>query len=264
MDGDFEYRGVGLRVSRQVIFKLELANLLHHFSSKVKTTLVAKTSCSTHAYGDKNISKLSQFQFLLRKQLIMPPHLLRRSVSFDEEVTVRELLHLKEYSEEEIEATWYTDIDLSFIREECVVTIEKMTGRKLLVEDGMLCSRGLEYMTPKGSHLRHENRCISIDCVLDEQDLLWRRGTVDPERLARFYNVCVDQSSRVAHLMALRDEDFVHELVETSCGESSSCAKEKSTKQAKCFATKLHNASRLRQSSRKNLLVRPSLVGTAA
>jgi hypothetical protein len=170
---------------------------------------------------------------------------------FDQEVTARELLHLKEYSEEEIIATWYTDIDLSVIREECVVTIEKMTGSKPLVDDGMFCSRGLEYMTPKGSHLRHENRFISIDCVLD---------AAPSTQNARFYNVCVDQSSRVANLMALRVEDFVQELFETSCGGSNPCPKEKTSKQAKCFSTKLHDASHLRQSSH----TRNCSLGTAA
>ena len=79
------------------------------------------------------------------------------------------------------------------------------------VDTERYCSRGLEYKTPRGMHIRNEHKIHALETVLVEQELQWELGIDDPDHLAELCGECARQSLTVAHLVAIHDEDFVHE-----------------------------------------------------
>lgn len=181
-----------------------------------------------------------------------------KSVSFNQRVKVREHPCLNEFSEEEIERAWYDRTDYAMIKADCFSAIEKTLSGKTFPDDETLCLRGLEYRTPQGAALRRKHKLEAIDVVFDEQCLQWSKGAHDPECIAHHYSNCADHSARVAHLIAVQDEQFVHDQQEQ---EESSLLKvsplEKKHPRSPsprgtshgCIAAKIHLASLHRTSS---------------
>jgi hypothetical protein len=146
----------------------------------------------------------------------------RKKIIFDREVTVRTHTHLNDMSRSEIKKTWYTADELATIRAQCCESIRRiMNGNKNLrrqtkgvdIEESILsCNcRGLEYRTNMGSKVRFEHRLSAWDVVELEQNRQWDEGTFDEDKIAEVYHACVDESSRVAHLLALLDQQWVQD-----------------------------------------------------
>ena len=81
------------------------------------------------------------------------------------------------------------------------------------MEDAVLtCAcRGLEYRTKEGSKLRLEHRLTAWEVVELEQARQWREGLHDDETMAEKYHECADESAQLAHLIALKDQQWVQE-----------------------------------------------------
>ncbi len=76
--------------------------------------------------------------------------------------------------------------------------------------DSIFCSRGLEYRTPGGApRLRQQHKFAAWDAVEAEQQRQRRAGLFDEEVLAQVYIACTDHCARVAHVIAINDEEFV-------------------------------------------------------
>jgi hypothetical protein len=127
-------------------------------------------------------------------------------------------------------------------------------------EDTMFCSRGLEYRTPAGSCLRRKHKFSAWDAVQDEQTRQWQEGVADAESLAKVYIASTDQCARVAHLMAISDERFLHsqreQLSHSKDSDSSkkSCVFTRTFLVKGCIATKVHraNAHHLESANKSN------------
>lgn len=129
----------------------------------------------------------------------------RRTVSFAPVIRFKPVKHIDDFTEEQIEATWYTEYDLNIIRAACITTVRQMVFKKTINEETD-CTRGLEFKTPSGAKFRKNNKQTAIEAVLAEQRLQKSMGMVDEEYLSEVYSEAAGNSKRIAHLMALRDE----------------------------------------------------------
>ena len=131
-----------------------------------------------------------------------------RSVSFSSEVLVKRTLHCNNYSDDEIEATWFNDADFQRIRKEIEITVDLMeSGEK--IDESKYCSRGLESYTTTGADQKAQNRIRAADQVFDEQHLQWSKGLNNPDRLSEVYQAFSIGSSIAARMAGRMDEAMV-------------------------------------------------------
>ena len=144
----------------------------------------------------------------------------RKHVVFDSNVIVRVHLHLNDMTDSEKKASWYNEDEISTIRAACCRELIMQNARKRFqrkdnasMEDAVLtCAcRGLEYRTKEGSKLRLEHRLTAWEVVELEQARQWREGLHDDETMAEKYHECADESAQLAHLIALKDQQWVQE-----------------------------------------------------
>jgi hypothetical protein len=131
----------------------------------------------------------------------------RRRVSFSRDVQIQTVILRSEISQDEFEATWYCQHEFRAMKKSLVPTIKKMAKGIPLDENEE--SRGLEHKTPEGSKKRCDNRFISLDAVLQEQDHQWEYDRTDPDALAKAYNQSSAHCLMQAYLKATHDADFV-------------------------------------------------------
>jgi hypothetical protein len=139
---------------------------------------------------------------------------INNTVSFNRDVLVYDHIYLNDFSDEEFDSAWHTAEELATIRAEIVETVRLMlSGSSPPDDDSVYCSRGLEYRTPTGSHLRRAHKCAVWDAVADEQSRQWSQGIVDDESIAGVYHACVELCCDSAIRLAQEDAVFVqHEM----------------------------------------------------
>ena len=93
----------------------------------------------------------------------------KKSVSFASYSEQYYVLHINDYTQDEIDATWYTHEELKQVKARVRNTLKKVRhGIPLLPKDD--CFMGLESYTPHGLEMKHQQRFNSISVVLDEQE----------------------------------------------------------------------------------------------
>lgn len=133
----------------------------------------------------------------------------RRSVSFKESVRVRPTLSYKNYTEDELEATWYTETETLQIRYQTKLVVQQMMKKSTASKvDG----RGLEYRTKHGYKERKAARMTSRQIVLDEQLRQKEMEDYDPTYLALLYTDACVSSKTTAHKFGLMDESIAKQV----------------------------------------------------
>jgi hypothetical protein len=108
---------------------------------------------------------------------------IEKCVTFEKRSMFRNTLSIKDYTPDEVRATWYTREDVRRISRQCQKEIRKMNkGDKL--KDKKYCSRGLEGRTNDGLALKKQERVLSISTVLKEQMGQWDEGVFDEDAIA--------------------------------------------------------------------------------
>jgi hypothetical protein len=135
----------------------------------------------------------------------------KKSVSFSATGLVRSVLHLTEYTKEEIEACWYTSRECSEIKQEIKRTVVMIQNNRPI--DERECSRrGVEIRTNEGSKISSYNKRRALCNVLNEQ----MRPKFDPVRhemlLSAIYQDCTNNSKMAARLMGLADQEIANAL----------------------------------------------------
>ena len=128
----------------------------------------------------------------------------RRSVSFAPQVDSQSSLHLKDYTEEEIKATWYTNDEYTMVKLAYRMTVSMVAQGELLPPDQ--CFRGLEQKTPEGQQTRMMSQIQSLSAVMDEQDRQRKEGELDDVHLGLIYMAETAQCMAAAHCMGLSDQ----------------------------------------------------------
>lgn len=110
----------------------------------------------------------------------------KKSVSFSESARMKKHIHIKNFTQEEIDACWFTEAELSQSRREIDYTIELMT-RGEDIDASKYCTRGLECCTPQGAATKTQNKIDAWDSVMDEQDKQFSTGINDIDSLSMVY-----------------------------------------------------------------------------
>ena len=131
-----------------------------------------------------------------------------KTITFKKRASARLQLSRKEYTPEEIAATWYTSEEYVSIRRECLKQILKMENGGTF-KDKKYCSRGLENHTRVKSICRMQNKKDSFRAVLDEQAEQQRNGIVDAERIAKRYHQVTTSCQLWACIVGLQDQLMV-------------------------------------------------------
>ena len=130
----------------------------------------------------------------------------KRSVSFHGRVRCRNSIHLNDFSDDEIDACWYSDTEYSNMEEEIRFLSTLIDQGQLELEDSSYCLRGAESHTALQSSRRHEVKLAVVGEVIREQALQWAEGSSDPEYIAHVSQIKSIQSLEYARRMALEDE----------------------------------------------------------
>jgi hypothetical protein len=128
----------------------------------------------------------------------------RRSVTFDHNVDVREVPHLKDLPKEDVFETWYTSEDFDRIKKSLVVTLRLMVAKKPVGSDQ--CTRGLEFRAPQGAKLRKKNKIDALTAVWNEQVAQWKENITDDKAISRVYQEQSWKCREAARKFGLHDE----------------------------------------------------------
>ena len=129
-------------------------------------------------------------------------------VSFTKMVAQYHVLHLNDYTDDEIDACWYERCEMKAMKHEVKRTVKKIVnGTPLNDENDKFlgeCAIGLEGFTPDGSQIKLSQRRDAIDALLDEQDDQIMYNFSNPQALADAYKEKTFESSIHACVRAIQ------------------------------------------------------------
>jgi hypothetical protein len=142
----------------------------------------------------------------------------KKSVSFSESARMKKHIHINDFTQEEIDACWFTESELSQSRQEISYTIDLMT-RGEDIDASKYCTRGLECRTPQGAAIKVQTKIDAWDSVMDEQDRQFSLGINDVDSLSMVYiqsswscqvsaaaMACLDARSSSSHAQSRKRE----------------------------------------------------------
>ena len=144
--------------------------------------------------------------------------LAKKKVRFNTSIDVREVPHLRDLSEGETEATWFSPVEFENIKRKLVVTIRLMMAKKPIDRDQ--CTRGLEFRTPAGAKMRKQNKLKALTAVWNEQVAQWKDDRTDEEAISFVYQQQVLECRDIARRMAKQDEKDARSYLEGELEES--------------------------------------------
>lgn len=130
-----------------------------------------------------------------------------RGVRFSATIVQYDVLHLNEYSPEEIQGCWYQSRDLEAIRRQAQRLLDAVSeyGEEA-IDKSRHSTRGLEKFTEEGSKSFVSLLETGWDAVMDTQDMLVaKKGAVDDVALARQYRKIALPHRFPARNLALKD-----------------------------------------------------------
>lgn len=137
-----------------------------------------------------------------------------RRITFSEQVTVRTIKHVNDYSEEEIADTWYKKAEYRMMRSDVISTVRKIVQDEYRGDTDDHCIRGLEFRVPSGAKQRRLDKLKTLTAVLDEQDRQFEGSYYDLEALASVYIRCNIARRRLAAQRGELDAEEVSRLSE--------------------------------------------------
>ena len=129
----------------------------------------------------------------------------RKTVSFSSKVHVRATLHINEYTNEEIHATWFNAGEFETIKKDVKFALDLFQAGLLDEDSESYCRRGLEYRTKIGMRRRMMNKELARSVVLDEQERQWTFGLDDAAEIARIYIAAAQHCYKSALETAFQD-----------------------------------------------------------
>jgi hypothetical protein len=123
----------------------------------------------------------------------------RKKVYFSHKIRIKPTLHIRDYTQEEIEATWFSKTDFENIKADMRFALGLLRAGILDQDTISYCRRGLECRTKEGVRKRMFNKASTRNAVLDEQDRQWDIFVTDSEAIAKVY-VAASHLSQVSCL----------------------------------------------------------------
>ena len=136
-----------------------------------------------------------------------------KNVAFATNVYIRRTIARQDFSSEEIEAAWFSEEEYLQISMQWSKEIHKMDQGEIL-KDKKYCARGLEAYTRMGSITRSKSRTKSIRVVLEEQDVLIRKGVLNEEAIRAVYHGVTSSCQMWASVIGYRDQQAAEEYID--------------------------------------------------
>jgi hypothetical protein len=137
----------------------------------------------------------------------------RRFVSFTPQVSVRDALHIDDYTDEEHDACWFISEDYENMKKEIDCTVG-LIERKATIDEIHYCRRGVERRTKEASESRHHTRIVTIDAVLDEQYTQSYDTINGPELIAIAYMELNYRCQMAAYVTGVTDAEMTKEYLQ--------------------------------------------------
>lgn len=138
------------------------------------------------------------------------------TVRFSQNDEIFLIPHVKEYSEEDIQAIWYRPYEFREMRSQAhriVHAIEQQKQHQTIPaapsESDSMTMRGLEFRTSEGSLKRSLHKREAYTAVMEEQERQWMTGQEDPDRIAAAYKIISTKCHGLALFRGIRDEHDV-------------------------------------------------------
>ena len=122
-----------------------------------------------------------------------------KRVSFKESVKARKIIHINDFSSEEVTACWYDEAEYDVIKS---LAFTEAFGSS---DKDPRCLRGLEHFGQPVAEAREENRNSALLVVLQEQQLQRQEGSCDPEYIAQIYEQQCSLARVQANIAGLND-----------------------------------------------------------
>jgi hypothetical protein len=187
----------------------------------------------------------------------------KRSVHMSPDVHFREIPHLSDLSEEEINAVWLTPEEFMETKKAYSKIVQMMMrSREPIEETDEICTRGLgtfillllhvqnklrfagyvyvtlswwklllssitEFRTKEGSRRRKRIKKQAVDAVLLEQEIQGEEGLIDKQWISDVYREVTGPSSLNALNMGLKDEKQMLAVLDPEDREKRECLKSK-------------------------------------
>jgi hypothetical protein len=135
-----------------------------------------------------------------------------RRIKFYPGVSVRECLHINNYTDDELYQTWYHRNDFQRIKTSFQYIVQRVTNGTWEGDTETETARGLEYRNRYGATKRKANKLNGLMVVLDEQERQWSRGCDDDQAIADAFMAVNRTSTMRVIMLAAMDEAEVKEL----------------------------------------------------
>jgi hypothetical protein len=133
----------------------------------------------------------------------------KRSITFSPFVKFRNVLHINDYSDEELARARYDADELAAIKKTDVIYTLSMMKGETPVDNPWYCGRGLESFTREGSTIKRANKENAWDAVFDEQETQWELDFCDPQAIANAYSEFSRDCQDAAVMKAIQqDQDM--------------------------------------------------------
>lgn len=113
-----------------------------------------------------------------------------RQLRFDEQIAVRAITHIIDFSKDEIADAWYKKAEYQRMRSDVISTVRKLVRGEYRGDTDDHCARGLEFKTPVGARRRRRNKKNALAGVLDEQDRQVEENLFNLDSMAHVYINC--------------------------------------------------------------------------
>lgn len=149
---------------------------------------------------------------LARKDMAEAPRT-KKSVSFQDTITYREICPLDQISRDEIRSVWYSDDEYAKMKKAVSNTVKKAEKGEAVDESKGLTMRGLEGRTKFGARRRKNNKAAALDAVWKVQTEFWKKKMDQPLAIAAAYRPHSVHAKYRALESAHTDEIYVNEHV---------------------------------------------------
>jgi len=135
-----------------------------------------------------------------------------RRIQFYPGVSVRECLHINNFTDDEVYQSWFRRKDYQRIKTSFQYIVQRISNNTWQGDTNNETMRGLEYRHREGSMKRKANKLNGLMAVLDEQERQWRRDVDDDVAISEAYMAVGKKSSLAARMLAAKDEIEVKEM----------------------------------------------------
>ena len=160
-----------------------------------------------------DVERLGLKSSLVQRDVASKPKSSRKSVSFQDTITFREICPRAEMVEEEIRQIWYNDDEYAKMKKVVSSTVKKAEKGEAVEESKGMTMRGLEGRTKFGARRRKNNKAAALDAVWKTQIELWKKKSDQPLAIAAAYRPHSTHAKYRALQAAHSDEVYVKEHV---------------------------------------------------